>query len=172
MIKLKEILNEDMAMPELDDAFAGLEKDIKRADLDAPETEAIGLTLAGVALSLPEIVKLIGKFVNLLKRVPGLKKLSGDRLIAIGDKYHHKITDAFTFILKKAGVKDQAKAKKFANILQHVVIAMLLVAGGAAMATYANKGNVIGATLKGALNAVKGGEIRAFILKAAAEMAV
>tara|TARA_R110001592_G_scaffold7457_8_gene41822 strand:- start:193 stop:723 length:531 start_codon:yes stop_codon:yes gene_type:complete len=175
MIRLKDILNEaDMIstdLPELDDAFGNLEKDIKRTDIDAPETEAVGLTLAGIALSLPEIVKLIGKFVNLLKKIPGLKKLSGDKLIALGDKYHHKITDAFTFIIKKAGVKDQAKAKKFANILHHIIIAMLLIAGGTSMANYANKGNIAGATLKGALNAVKTGEIRAFIIKAASELA-
>ena len=48
---------------------------------------------------------------------------------------------------------------------------MLLIAGGTSMANYANKGNIAGATLKGALNAVKGGEIRAFILKAASEIA-
>jgi len=181
MIRLKDILSEadvfgngpttSTDMPELEDAFGDLEKDIKRTDIDAPESEAIGLTLAGVALSLPEIIKLIGKFVNLLKKIPGLKRLDGDKLIAIGNKYHHKITDAFTFIIKKAGVKDQAKAEKFANILHHIIIAMLLVAGGTSMANYANKGDVVGATLKGALNAVKGGEIRAFIIKAASKIA-
>ena len=181
MIKLKDLLIEadvfgnvpetSVEMPELEDAFDDLEKDIKRSDIDGMESEAVGLTIAGIALSLPEIIKLIGKFVNLLKKIPGLKKLSGDKLIAIGDKYHHKITDAFAFLIKKAGVKDPAKAKKFANILHHIIIAMLLIAGGTSMANYANKGNIAGATLKGALNAVKGGEIRAFILKAASEIA-
>ena len=68
MIRLKDILSEadvfgngpttSTDMPELEDAFGDLEKDIKRTDIDAPESEAIGLTLAGVALSLPEIIKL------------------------------------------------------------------------------------------------------------------
>jgi len=177
MIRLKDILNEADVfgnetspatdMPELEDAFSDIEKDIKRTDIDAPETEAVGLTLAGIALSLPEIVKLIGKFVNLLKKIPGLKKLSGDKLIAIGDKYHHKITDAFTFIIKKAGVKDQAKAKKFANILHHIIIAMLLIAGGISMSGLVTKGSIKGATLKGALNAIKAKEIRSFIITSA-----
>ena len=177
MIRLKDILNEADVfgnetspatdMPELEDAFSDIEKDIKRTDIDAPETEAVGLTLAGIALSLPEIVKLIGKFVNLLKKIPGLKKLSGDKLIAIGDKYHHKITDAFTSIIKKAGVKDQAKAKKFANILHHIIIAMLLIAGGISMSGLVTKGSIKGATLKGALNAIKAKEIRSFIITSA-----
>ena len=177
MIRLQDILNEADVfgnepptlpdMPELEDAFSDLEKDIKRTDIDATESEAIGLTLAGVALSAPEIIKLIGKFVNLLKKIPFLKKLSGDKLIAVGEKYHHKIANAFTFIIKKAGVKDPVKAKKFANILHHVVIAMLLVAGGVSMSGLVTKGSIKGATLKGALNAIKAKEIRAFLITSA-----
>ena len=151
----------------IEDVLDDFEKEIKRADLDAPESEALGLTLAGIALSAPEIIKLIGKLVNLLKRVPGLKTLSGDRLIAIGDKYHHKITSAFEFIIKKAGVKDPNKAKKYAGILHHIVIAMLLVAGGISMQGLATTGSLKGATLKGALNAIKAKEIRTFLITSA-----
>ena len=87
---------------EVGDALKDLEKDIKRTDLEPKKVdEALGLTLAGVALSMPAIISILGKFVNLLKKIPGLKSLSGDRLIAIGDKYHHKITSAFEFIMKK-----------------------------------------------------------------------
>tara|TARA_R110001599_G_scaffold246229_1_gene446323 strand:- start:8 stop:589 length:582 start_codon:yes stop_codon:yes gene_type:complete len=154
-------------IPEVEDLFTDFEKDIKRTDIDAPESEAIGLTLAGVALSLPEIIKLIGKLVNLLKKVPFLKKLSGDKLIEIGNKYHSKITGAFEFIIKKAGVKDPAKSKKFANILHHVVIAMLLVAGGINMAQLVTKGSIKGSVLKGALNAVKTKELGKFLVTTA-----
>ena len=154
-------------IPEIEDLFTDFEKDIKRTDIDAPESEAIGLTLAGVALSLPEIIKLIGKLVNLLKKVPFLKKLSGDKLIEIGNKYHSMITGAFEFIIKKAGVKDPAKSNKFANILHHVVIAMLLVAGGINMAQLATKGSIKGSVLKGALNAVKTKELGKFLITTA-----
>ena len=154
-------------MPEVEDLFTDFEKDIKRTDIDAPESEAIGLTLAGVALSLPEIIKLIGKLVNLLKKIPGLKKLSGDKLIAIGNKYHHKITGAFEFIIKKAGVKDPAKSKKFANILHHIIIAMLLIAGGINMAELVTKGSIKGSVLKGALNAIKTKELSKFLITTA-----
>ena len=151
----------------VEDVLDDFEKEIKRVELEAPESEAIGLTLAGVALSLPEIIKLIGKLVNLLKKIPFLKKLSGDKLIAIGDKYHQKITGAFEFIIKKAGVKDTTKAKKFANVLHHIVIAMLLVAGGITQAGLYSSGSMKGATLKGALNAIKAKEIRAFLITSA-----
>lgn len=153
---------------EVEDALKDLEKDFKKADLEPKNVdEALGLTLAGVALSLPAIISLIGKFVNLLKKIPGLKSLSGDRLIAIGDKWHHKLMGGITYAIQALGIKDKVKAKKFANILFHIVIAILLVAGGAAAVNYATKGNIAGATLKGALNAVKSGEIRTFIVKSA-----
>ncbi len=153
---------------EIEDAFKDLEKDIKSADLEPKKVdEALGLTLAGVALSMPAIIGVLGKFINLLKKIPGLKSLSGDRLIAAGDKYHHKVVAGLAKVLKLAGVKDSAKAKKFANVLFHIIIAMLLFTGGAAAYKFATKGNLIGATLKSALNAVKAGEIRSFILASA-----
>jgi len=153
---------------DIEDAFKDLDKEIKRTDLEPKKVdEALGLTLAGVALSMPAIISILGRFVNLLKKIPGLKSLSGDKLIAIGDKYHHKIIAGISFILKKAGVKDTNKAKKFANILFHIIIAMLMIAGGLAAGKLLSKGNIAGATLKSALNAVKAGEVRAFIVSAA-----
>ena len=151
----------------VEDVLDDFEKEIKRTDIDAPESEAIGLTLAGVALSLPEIIKLIGKFINLLRKIPGLKKLNGDKLISLGNKYHSKITSAFQFIIKKAGVKDVTKAKKFASVLHQVVIAMLLIAGGISMTELVTKGSIKGSVLKGALNAIKTKELGKFLITAA-----
>ena len=88
-------------------------------------------------------------------------------MIAIGDKYHHKIQNAFIRIIKKAGVKDDTAAKKYASILHHMIIALLLVAGGVSMAGLVGKGSIKTATLKGALNAVKTKEITSFLTKAA-----
>jgi len=157
---------------ELEDAFKELDKEIKRTDLEPKKVdEALGLTLAGVALSMPAIIMLIGKFVNILKRIPGLKSLSGDKLIAIGDKWHHKITGGIEFALKKVGVKDPVRSKKFANIIYHTILAILLVAGGGAAFKALGKGNIAGATLKGALNAVKSSEIRSFLVTQATKIA-
>ena len=157
----------DSNSKEVEDAFKDIESDIKTSDISGNENEAVGLTLAGVALSAPEIVKLLGKFVNFLSKIPGLKSLSGDKLIAIGDKYHHKIQNAFIKIMKKAGVTDDAAVKKYASILHHMIIALLLVAGGVSMAGLVGKGSIKTATLKGALNAVKTKEITSFLTKAA-----
>ena len=163
-----QLTDEPKAEKEIESALKDLDKEINRADLEPKKVnEALGLTLAGVALSMPAIIKLIGKFVNILKRVPGLKSLSGDKIIALGDKWHHRLINGVVIALKKVGVKDTIKAKKFANLIFHLIIAMLLFAGGAAAYKFATKGNVIGATLKTALNAIKTGEIRAFIISGA-----
>ena len=88
-------------------------------------------------------------------------------MISLGNKYHSKITSAFQFIIKKAGVKDVTKAKKFASVLHHVVIAMLLIAGGISMTELVTKGSIKGSVLKGALNAIKTKELGKFLITAA-----
>lgn len=154
---------------DLGNAFDELATDIKNANFEADENEAVGvLTVAGIALSLPEIVRLLGKFVNLIKKIPGLKRLSGDKLIELGEKYHHKITGTFAYAVERAGVPKE-KAKKFANVLHHVVVAMLLVGGGFEAARLATSGSLKGATLKAAINAVKANEIRAFLISMASK---
>jgi len=164
-MKLSNLILEN-AEAELEDAFNNLEKEINKIDLDAPESEAIGLTLAGVALSFGEISRLLGKFVNLISKIPGFKKLSGDSLIAFGEKFHHKIIGAFEKVIKLAGVKDAAKAHKAAELLHMVVVGLLLYKGVGGMASKFGKGQFAGATFKGVLNAVKSNEIQNFLKNA------
>ena len=187
MIKLTDILlteadvfgpaptfggSDNAAETAIEDALDDIGAEFKAIDLEPKNVkEALGLTLAGVALSMPEIIKLIGKFVNLLSKIPGLKSLSGERLIAIGDKMHNKLLGGIEYALKKAGVRDAVKAKKFASILLHVVIAMLLIAGGISLSELVSKGSIKGATLKASLNAIKAKELRSFILTAAGKIA-
>ncbi len=187
MIKLKHILNEVISEADvfgnttatntdtssagsseevLDDMFDDFEKDIKQADLDAPEKEGVGFTLAGFALSFGEIQKLLGKFINLISKIPGFKKLSGDKLIQWGENNHHRVMKAFEWPLKKAGVKDAAARKKAAEILHAVVVALLLWKGVGTMADKFAKGSNTMGYLKGALNAVKTEELGVFLKKA------
>jgi len=151
---------------EIEDAFKDLDKEIKRADLEPKEVkEALGLTIAGVALSMPAIIKLIGKFANLLKRIPGLKKLSGDKIIALGDKWHHKLTNVIKMSIKKVGVKDDKQAFKAADIIFHVVIATLLIFGGIATTGFIASGALKAGLLKGAMTALKTGEVSSFVVR-------
>ena len=168
-MKLSNLIVEN-AETELEDVFNDLEKDIQKLDLNAPESEAIGLTLAGVALSFGEISRLLGKFVNLISKIPGFKSLSGDRLIAFGEKFHHKIIGAFEKVIKLAGVKDATKAKKAAELLHMVVVALLLYKGVGGMASKFGKGQFAGATFKGILNAIKSNELGVFLKDAFAAL--
>ena len=74
-MKLSNLILEN-AEAELEDAFNDLEKDIQKLDLDAPESEAIGLTLAGVALSFRRVC---GRLLSPLPRLPKLLDFSWDK---------------------------------------------------------------------------------------------
>jgi Mg2+ and Co2+ transporter CorA len=180
MKKLKtivdEIINErllseediETAAAEVEDEIDDLAKDLKSVDLESDDlqTEALGaLTLAGVALSLGMIVKLVGKFINLLGKIPGLKFLSGERLVAIGEKYHHIIVGAIEKAIMKAGVKDKKKAHKVAELIHTLIVAALLLQGGSSALQYLAKGKLKMVGIKTALNAVKSGEIAEYIQK-------
>jgi Mg2+ and Co2+ transporter CorA len=180
MKKLKtivdEIINErllseediEAATAEVEDEVSDLAKDLKTVDLEGDDlqTEALGaLTLAGVALSLGMIVKLVGKFINLLGKIPGLKFLSGERLVAIGEKYHHIIVGAIEKAIMKAGVKDKKKAHKVAELIHTLIVAALLLQGGSSALQYLAKGKLKMVGIKTALNAVKSGEIAEYIQK-------
>jgi len=180
MKKLKtivdEIINEQLlsqediktAEADIEDELGDLAKDFKSVDLEGDDlqNEALGaLSLAGVALSLGMIVKLVGKFINLLGRIPGLKFLSGERLVAIGDKYHHVIVGAIEKAIIKAGVKDKPKAHKVAELIHTLVVAALLLQGGSSALQYLAKGKLKMLGIKTALNAVKSGEIAEYIKK-------
>lgn len=180
MKKLKtivdEIINEQLlsqediktAEADIEDELGDLAKDFKSVDLEGDDlqNEALGaLSLAGVALSLGMIVKLVGKFINLLGRIPGLKFLSGERLVAIGDKYHHVIVGAIEKAIMKAGVKDKTKAHKVAELIHTLIVAALLLQGGSSALQYLAKGKLKMLGIKTALNAVKSGEIAEYIKK-------
>lgn len=180
MKKLKtivdKIINEQLlseediesAAAEVEDEMADLAQDFKSVDLEGDDlqNEALGaLTLAGVALSLGMIVKLVGKFINLLGKIPGLKFLSGEKLVAIGEKYHHIIVGAIEKAIMKAGVKDKKKAHKVAELIHTLIVAALLLQGGSSALQYLAKGKLKMLGIKTALNAVKSGEIAEYIKK-------
>ena len=180
MKKLKtivdELINEQLlseedietAEADVEDTLGDLAQDFKSVDLEGDDlqNEALGaLTLAGVALSLGMIVKLVGKFINLLGKIPGLKFLSGEKLVAIGEKYHHIIVGAIEKAIMKAGVKDKKKAHKVAELIHTLIVAALLLQGGSSALQYLAKGKLEMVGIKTALNAIKSGEIAEYIQK-------
>jgi Mg2+ and Co2+ transporter CorA len=180
MKKLKtivdEIINEQLiseedietAEADVEDKLDDLAQDFKSVDLEGDDlqNEALSaLTLAGVALSLGMIVKLVGKFINLLGKIPGLKFLSGEKLVDIGEKYHHVIVGAIEKAIVKAGVKDKKKAHKVAELIHTLIVAALLLQGGSSALQYLAKGKLKMVGIKTALNAIKSGEIAEYIQK-------
>jgi hypothetical protein len=82
----------------------------------------------------------------------------------IADELHHLYMAPLESVVKKF-VKDEAKAKKIASGIFHVIVATFLIASGATAVKALQAKNVSLATLEGALTAVKGGEIKQFISK-------
>ena len=131
------------------------------------------LTIASIAIALPAIMGLVAKFgkaagamVNkMLGKKPtdeGAYQQWMNKLGHIADELHHLYMAPLEAIVKKF-VKDEAKAKKIASGIFHVIVATFLVASGATAVKALQAKNVSLATLEGALSAVKGGEIKQFI---------
>ena len=66
--------------------------------------ESAALTIAGTALALPEITKLIGIGVKKLSQLMGFSGKSGEKIIKFAEKIHHKIISIIQFGVKKLGV--------------------------------------------------------------------
>jgi hypothetical protein len=131
------------------------------------------LTVASIAIALPAIMGLIAKFGKaagaMVNKVLGKKPSEDDayqkwmsKLGHIADELHHLYMVPLEAVVKKF-VKDEAKAKKIASGIFHVIVATFLVASGATAVKALQAKNVSLATLEGALTAVKGGEIKSFI---------
>ena len=131
------------------------------------------LTIASIAIALPAIMGLVAKFgkaagamVNkMLGKKPtdeGAYQQWMTKLGHIADELHHLYMAPLEAIVKKF-VKDEAKAKKIASGIFHVIVATFLVASGATAVKALQAKNISLATLESALSAVKGGEIKQFI---------
>ena len=133
------------------------------------------LTIASIAIALPAIMGLVAKFGKaagaMVNKVLGKKPTDQDayqqwmtKLGNIADELHHLYMAPLEAIVKKF-VKDEAKAKKIASGIFHVIVATFLIASGVTAVKAFQAKNVSLATLESALSAVKGGEIKDFISK-------
>jgi hypothetical protein len=162
----------DDVKDEMSDVLKSMETELAKASKSTNEGL---LTVASIAIALPAVMGLIAKFGkaagNMVNKVLGNKPNEDDayqkwmnKLGHIADELHHLYMVPLLGIVKKF-VKDEAKAKKIASGIFHVIVATFLVASGATAVKALQAKNVSLATLEGALTAVKGGEIKQFISK-------
>ena len=128
-------------------------------------TESAGLAIAGTALAIPELMKIIGGVTKKVNKFFGGKGATGDKIISIADKLHHFLVGIIEKGLKVLGMKDSNAIHKTANIIFHVIIASLMITSGLGAYKAVKSANLSHATLEGALAAVKNGEVSKFIAK-------
>jgi hypothetical protein len=165
----------DDVKDEMSAILKGMETELnKAAEKEQPTNEGL-LTIASIAIALPAIMGLVAKLGkaagNIVNKMLGKKpddEAAYNQWMAklghIADELHHLYLAPIEAIVKKF-IKDEAKAKKVASGIFHVIVATFLVASGATAIKAIQSKNISLATLEGALSAVKGAEIKAFIQK-------
>ena len=151
-------------------AFAGIERDIESNKEKL--TESAGLAIAGTALAIPELMKIVAKIAKSVSKFLGGSGKTSDKVIAVADKLHHFLIGLIEKALKVLGMKDTDVIHKTANIIFHVIIASLMIASGYAAVKAFKASNISSATLEGALAAVKNGEVQKFIGKELAKASI
>jgi len=151
-------------------AFAGIERDIENNKEKL--TESAGLAIAGTALAIPELMKIIASVAKATSKFFGGSGKTADKVAAVADKLHHFLLGLIEKALKVLGMKDTDVIHKTANIIFHVIVASLMIASGYAAVKAFKASNISAATLEGSLAAVKNGEVQRFIEKELAKAAI
>jgi hypothetical protein len=165
---LKEATEEEkLVAAALDDAFDELEADLKaNKDKLAPEmqNEAVGFAIAGSIVSMPALLKLIGKAVaKVQSRLKG-EKVETNTIIKVADKLHHLLIGGIEKVLQFVfRIKDKKQAHRLAVIIFHAIVAGLLIASGKAFFKALQKHNTVVSILEGLLSAIKSGELGVFL---------
>jgi len=165
----------DDVKDEMSAIIKGLDTELTKAtEKEQPTNEGL-LTIASIAIALPAVMGLIAKLgkgastmVNkLLGKKPDEKSAYNQWMAKLGhiaDELHHLYLAPIESIVKKF-IKDEAKAKKVANGIFHIIVATFLIASGVTAVQAIQSKNLSLATLETALSAVKGNEIKTFITK-------
>ena len=173
---LKEATAEEkLVAAALDDAFDELEADLKaNKDKLAPEmqNEAVGFAIAGSIVSMPALLKLIGKAVaKVQSRLKG-EKVETNTIIKVADKLHHLLIGGIEKVLQFVfRIKDKKQAHRLAVIIFHAIVAGLLIASGKAFFKALQKHNTVVSILEGLLSAIKSGELGVFLSQTFGEIA-
>ena len=165
----------DDVKDEMSSIIKGLDTELTKAtEKEQPTNEGL-LTVASIAIALPAVMGLIAKLgkgagtmVNkLLGKKPDEKSAYNQWMAKLGniaDELHHLYMSPIESIVKKF-IKDEAKAKKVASGIFHIIVATFLIASGVTAVQAIQSKNLSLATLETALSAVKGNEIKTFIEK-------
>ena len=152
---------------------------------DKSKEQKEGATLVtSFVLATPAILGLIARFGKsvdgIVRRVMGKKpkpdsqgkfgvlQSDADKYFSqmgrVADELHGLYMKPLELIIRRF-VKDEAKAKKIAHFVFHVIIAIMLIASGITAVKAIQSKELSLATLETALTAVKGGEIKSYITK-------
>lgn len=169
--QLQELVKEVILENELDAAlkqtFNQVAKELQAkkddivVDKDDKVDEALLSLAAGIALSGPTILKIIAFVTKKASQFFGGKGATSDKVIAAADKAHHfliGIVEKVVGLFLPSNVDKKLK-HKLAEGIFYLIIGGLLGHGAIEMAGKLEAGNISGAAVKGALNAVKSGEI-------------
>jgi hypothetical protein len=172
----EEIKQDDQLLSQLKDEMSDLIGDIEDTLKDKSKEQKEGvLTTAGVILAVPAVLGLIAKFgksaTKLFKKIVGEKPNDKKeleqyfaRLGKLADNLHHLYMKPLEILMSKF-IKDPTKAKKVANFIFHVIVAILFLSAGITAFKAIQSKNISLATLEAALASVKGGEIKNYIAK-------
>ena len=150
------------ALGDLGDEIKQNSDDLVQGDEDL--NEAGILMAAGLVLSGPEIVKIIGQVTEKLSKLLGNSGATGEKIISIADKLHHILVALIEKPLNLVpGIKKSGKAHNLAIHILNLVVAGLFVKGGITMGAKFAARKFSAASLKAAMNAVKGKEITAYL---------
>jgi hypothetical protein len=143
-------------------------------ELDDGKIEEGVLTTVGTALAIPAVLGMVSKLGTVADKY--IKKAMGKevnpesdynkwmtKLSTTADDLHHLYLKPIEKIIGKF-VKDDSKAKKVANVILHIIIAIFLYSAGAtALDAFTSENYELG-LLESALAAVKSKEIKSFLV--------
>lgn len=168
---VKEVILENEIEAALKQTFNQIGKEFKAqeddviVDKDDQVDEALLSLAAGIALSGPTILKIIANVTKIASKALGGKGAKSDAVIAAADKAHHfliGIVEKMLGLFLPSNI-DPKKKHKLAEGMFYLIIGSLLGHGAIEMVGYSKAGNIAMAALKGALNAVKSGEIVVYL---------
>lgn len=129
-------------------------------------------TAASIALALPKLIEWIGKLAKKIAQSMGKTGDVGAAIEHFGHAFHdayikiiRKTLDITLFLIPKLRKMDESKKNKIAEILFYVIVAYVGYEAGGAAVEYLKNSEILHGAFEGALAAIKGGEVVAWVGK-------